>query len=176
MAELAWDFATKEGFRVFKAMPPTKPQKSSYHTLAGPLPPRPILGVRHYSSVAAAAPSQEAKGGLIISPEGLSPRVRKLYDQLLQFMKVNVYPAEKELQRHQASADRWSPSPLIEELKVSELVNMIDSRESRGKGVESSWFPITRKRLLLINPVSSCHRCVVGMRRESGKLGVVLLQ
>ncbi|XP_021488839.1 acyl-CoA dehydrogenase family member 10 isoform X1 [Meriones unguiculatus] len=117
MAELAWDFATKEGFRVFKATPSAKPLMGSYHSWAGQSSPRTTSGVRHYSSVAAAAPSHEAKGGLIISPEGLSPRVRKLYDQLLRFMELNVYPAEEELQRHQASADRWRPSPLIEELK-----------------------------------------------------------
>ncbi|XP_050015071.1 acyl-CoA dehydrogenase family member 10 isoform X3 [Alexandromys fortis] len=117
MAELAWDFAIKEGFRVFKEMPASKPLVRSYHAWAGSRPQRTPAGVRSSSTAAAAAPSQETKGSLIISPEGLSPRVRKLYDQLLQFMKENVYPLEPELQRHQASADRWSPSPLIEDLK-----------------------------------------------------------
>ncbi|XP_040587633.1 acyl-CoA dehydrogenase family member 10 [Mesocricetus auratus] len=117
MAELAWDFATKEGFRIFKEMPATKPLVRSYHAWAGSRPQRTPADVRSYSTVAAASPSQETKGGLIISPEGLSPRVRKLYDQLLQFMEQNVYPLEPELQRHQASADRWSPSPRIEDLK-----------------------------------------------------------
>uniref|UniRef100_A0A8C2MKG8 Acyl-CoA dehydrogenase family member 10 n=1 Tax=Cricetulus griseus TaxID=10029 RepID=A0A8C2MKG8_CRIGR len=117
MAELAWDFAIKEGFRVFKEMPATKPQVRSYHAWAGLRPQWTLAGLRSYSTVAAASPPQETKGGLIISPEGLSPRVRKLYDRLLQFMEQNVYPLEPELQRHQASADRWSPSPLIEDLK-----------------------------------------------------------
>lgn len=126
MAELAWDFAIKEGFRVFKEMPASKPLVRSYHAWAGLQPQRTPVGVRSSSTVAAASPSQETKGGLIISPEGLSPHVRKLYDRLLEFMKQNVYPLEPELQRHQASADRWSPSPLIEDLKVSKLVNMAD--------------------------------------------------
>lgn len=126
MAELAWDFAIKEGFRVFKEMPASKPLVRFYHAWAGSRPQRLQAGVRSSSTVAAAAPSQETRGVLIISPEGLSPRVRKLYDRLLQFMKENVYPLEPELQRHQASADRWSPSPLIEDLKVSKLVNMAD--------------------------------------------------
>nr|XP_042124060.1 acyl-CoA dehydrogenase family member 10 isoform X2 [Peromyscus maniculatus bairdii] len=118
MAELAWDFATKEGFRVFKEMPAAKPQVRSYHAWAGSRPPQPTpTGVRRYSAAAGASPAQEAKGGLIISPEGLAPRVRKLYDRLLRFMEQNVYPLEPELQRHQASADRWTPSPLIEDLK-----------------------------------------------------------
>lgn len=127
MAELAWDFATKEGFRVFKEMPTSKPLIRSYHARAGPLPPSTPMGVRSHSTVAAASLSHGAKGGLIISPEGLSPRVRKLYDQLSQFMEQNVYPLEEELQRHQASADRWTPSPLIEELKVKALVNTADN-------------------------------------------------
>lgn len=126
MAELAWDFAIKEGFRVFKEMPATKPQVRSYHAWAGLRPQWTLAGLRSYSTVAAASPPQETKGGLIISPEGLSPRVRKLYDRLLQFMEQNVYPLEPELQRHQASADRWSPSPLIEDLKVSKVVNVAD--------------------------------------------------
>ncbi|XP_076778824.1 acyl-CoA dehydrogenase family member 10 isoform X2 [Arvicanthis niloticus] len=117
MAELAWDFAIKEGFRVFKEMPATQTLTRSYHAWAGPRSPRTPTGVRSHSTTAAASPSDEAKGGLIISPEGLSPRVRKLYDQLLQFIEQKVYPLEPELQRHQASADRWSPSPLIEDLK-----------------------------------------------------------
>lgn len=126
MAELAWDFAIKEGFRVFKAMPATTTLTRSYHAWAGPRLPRTPTGSRSHSTTVAASPSHEAKGGLIISPEGLSPRVRKLYDQLLQFMEQKVYPVETELQRHQASADRWSPSPLIEDLKVSQLICVAD--------------------------------------------------
>ena len=120
MAELAWDFATKEGFRVFKEMPATKTLSRSYHAWAGPRSPRTPKGVRGHSTVAAASPSHEAKGGLVISPEGLSPAVRKLYEQLVQFIEQKVYPLEPELQRHQASANMWSPSPLIEDLKVSQ--------------------------------------------------------
>lgn len=52
-----------------------------------------------------------------------------MYDRLLRFMEQNVYPLEPELQRHQASADRWTPSPLIEDLKVSKLVNMADPHQ-----------------------------------------------
>lgn len=141
MAELAWDFAIKEGFRVFKEMPATQTLTRSYHTWAGPRSPRSPMGVRSHSTVAAASPSHEAKGGLIISPEGLSPRVRKLHDQLLQFIEQKVYPLEPELQRHQASADRWSPSPLIEDLKVSSLsVWQTLATEVRGK--ESEWNPL----------------------------------
>ncbi|XP_058547663.1 acyl-CoA dehydrogenase family member 10 isoform X1 [Neofelis nebulosa] len=40
MSNLAWDFAIKEGFRVFKEMPATKPSMRSYHTQAGHSPCR----------------------------------------------------------------------------------------------------------------------------------------
>ncbi|XP_043757768.1 acyl-CoA dehydrogenase family member 10-like isoform X3 [Cervus elaphus] len=49
--------------------------------------------------------------------KGLSPRVRELYQRLKEFMERHVYPVEPELQRHQASAERWTPSPLVEDLK-----------------------------------------------------------
>lgn len=124
MAELAWDFATKEGFRVFKEMPATRTLTRSYHAWAGPRSLRSPAGVRSHSTVAAASPSHEEKAGLIISPEGLSPPVRTLYERLLQFVEQKVYPVEPELQRHQASADRWSPSPLIEDLKVGQPVSV----------------------------------------------------
>ncbi|KAJ8779333.1 hypothetical protein J1605_012795 [Eschrichtius robustus] len=69
MSNLAWDFAVKEGFRVFKEMPATK------------------------------------------------PLTRELYQRLKQFMEWHVYPAKPELQHHQASAEKWTPSPLVEDLK-----------------------------------------------------------
>ncbi|XP_012878547.1 PREDICTED: acyl-CoA dehydrogenase family member 10 [Dipodomys ordii] len=117
MSNLAWDFATKEGFRIFKEMPVTKPVTRSHHVWSraqGLLSP---TGMRRHSSVPEASPAHATKGALVLSPEGLSPRVRTLYGRLQQFMEQQVYPAEPELQRHQASADRWSPSPLMEDLK-----------------------------------------------------------
>lgn len=118
IANLAWDFAVKEGFRVFKEMPATKPLRRSYHTRAGSQSLLSPPGTRSYSSVPGASPAHASKTALVISPEGLSPPARELYDQLQRFMQQHVYPLEPELQRHQASADRWSPSPLIEDLKV----------------------------------------------------------
>uniref|UniRef100_A0A8D2GYQ0 Acyl-CoA dehydrogenase family member 10 n=1 Tax=Urocitellus parryii TaxID=9999 RepID=A0A8D2GYQ0_UROPR len=117
VANLAWDFAVKEGFRVFKEMPASKPLRRSYHTWAGSQSLLSPKGRRSYSSVPGAFPAHASKTALIISPEGLSPPVRELYDRLQRFMEQRVYPVEPELQRHQASADRWSPSPLIEDLK-----------------------------------------------------------
>ncbi|XP_077164824.1 acyl-CoA dehydrogenase family member 10 isoform X2 [Paroedura picta] len=96
MAELSWDFATKEGFRVFKGLPVPR---RSYAT--GP-----------HSSLAPAA-----KSHLVISPEGLPGHVQELYRKLERFMNGHVYPAEQTLRDHQAAQSRWTPHPLMEELK-----------------------------------------------------------
>uniref|UniRef100_A0A8C9B1L6 Acyl-CoA dehydrogenase family member 10 n=1 Tax=Prolemur simus TaxID=1328070 RepID=A0A8C9B1L6_PROSS len=117
MFNLAWDFAIKEGFRVFKEMPVTKPLTRSYHAWAGPQSPLSPTGTRSYSSVPEASPAHASKGAMVISPGGLRPPVRELYERLDRFMKQRVYPAEPELQSHQAAEDRWSPPPLIEDLK-----------------------------------------------------------
>ncbi|XP_006148057.1 acyl-CoA dehydrogenase family member 10 isoform X1 [Tupaia chinensis] len=117
MSDLAWDFAVKEGFRVFKEMPAAKPLTRSYHTRAGPQSHWSRTGTRIYSSIPEGSPAHASKGSLVISPEGLSPRASALYQRLKRFMAQHVYPAEPELQRHQTSADRWNPSPLIEDFK-----------------------------------------------------------
>ena len=120
MSNLAWDFAVKEGFRVFKEMPPTKPLTRSHHTWARPqFLPR-TLGRRSYVTSTDSSPARASKGALVFSPEGLSPPVREVYQRLKQFIERHVYPAEPELQSHQASAERWTPSPLVEDLKVKQ--------------------------------------------------------
>ncbi|XP_055963190.1 acyl-CoA dehydrogenase family member 10 isoform X2 [Sorex fumeus] len=119
MSNLAWDFAVKEGFRIFKEMPATsRPLTRSYHTHAGsPRPPR-APGTRAYCPHPRPSPAPAAaKGDLVLSPEGLAPPARELYERLRQFMEQHVYPAEPELRRHQASEERWTPAPLLEDLK-----------------------------------------------------------
>ncbi|XP_066226989.1 acyl-CoA dehydrogenase family member 10 isoform X2 [Saccopteryx leptura] len=116
-SELAWEFAIKEGFRVFKEMPATKPLTRPYHTWAGPRSLLSTPGVRSYTPHPESSSARASKGALVVSPEGLSPPVRALYEQLKQFMERHVYPAEPALRSHQASAERWTPAPLLEELK-----------------------------------------------------------
>uniref|UniRef100_A0A8C3WBX7 Aminoglycoside phosphotransferase domain-containing protein n=1 Tax=Catagonus wagneri TaxID=51154 RepID=A0A8C3WBX7_9CETA len=121
MSNLAWDFAVKEGFQVFKEMPGTKPLTRSHHTWArAQFPPR-TLGRRSYVTSTDSSSAHASKGALVFSPEGLSPPVQELYQRLKQFIERHVYPAEPELRSHQASAERWTPSPLVEDLKVSSL-------------------------------------------------------
>ena len=120
MSNLAWDFAIKEGFRVFKEMPATKPLMRSHHSWSRPQSLLRTPGMRSYVTSTDSSPARTSKGALIFSPEGLPPQVRELYKRLKEFMERHVYPAEPELQRHQASAERWTPSPLVEDLKVKQ--------------------------------------------------------
>ncbi|XP_063000485.1 acyl-CoA dehydrogenase family member 10 [Elgaria multicarinata webbii] len=108
MADQAWSFATKEGFRLFKGLPTTRPPSRAFSTWADPRRhPR-----RSYSVRAPASASH-----LIVSPDGLSSRVQELHRRLKQFLEVHIYPAEQLLRDHQASPSRWTPHPLIEEFK-----------------------------------------------------------
>ena len=120
LSDLAWEFTVKEGFRVFNKMPASKPSAGSYHTRAGPWSLLDMPGRRSYSSLLESSSAHSSKGTLAITPEGLSQRVRELYRQLEQFMERHVYPMEPELRSHQASAERWTPSPLVEDLKVKQ--------------------------------------------------------
>ncbi|XP_059732369.1 acyl-CoA dehydrogenase family member 10 isoform X2 [Bos taurus] len=117
MCNLAWDFPIKEGFQVFKEMLATKPLMGSHHSWSRPQSLLSTPGMRSYVTSTDSSPAHASKGALIFSPEGLPPRVRELYQQLKEFMERHVYPAELELQRHQVSAERWTPSPLVEDLK-----------------------------------------------------------
>lgn len=48
----------------------------------------------------------------------LSDRAQALYDQLVAFMDAHVYPAEAVYaEQHSNSDDRWTPPPIIKELK-----------------------------------------------------------
>ncbi|XP_075754849.1 acyl-CoA dehydrogenase family member 10 isoform X2 [Pelodiscus sinensis] len=113
MANLAWNFATKEGFRVFKEFPDAKPLARPYSTCTQPEAfPR-----RNYVTMAPSSPAHTSKAHLILSPNDLPRRAQDLYHKLKKFMDVSVYPAEQVLRDHQVSQTRWTPHPLIEELK-----------------------------------------------------------
>eukprot|EP00111_Clytia_hemisphaerica_P016518 TCONS_00048981-protein len=54
---------------------------------------------------------------MIFSIDGLRPPVRKIYDDLIQFLDTEVYPREKEIMAERPESVRWTVHPLIEELK-----------------------------------------------------------
>lgn len=120
MANTAWVFATKEGFRIFNASSTKLPEitKRSYSTWASRrhcdlnTPAK----KRVFTSTSVSA-SAHASKGLIISPDGLSEEVQDLYFKLKEFINVNIYPIEQILRDHQVSENRWTPPPVLEKLK-----------------------------------------------------------
>lgn len=123
MADLAWDFATKEGFRVFNAMPGGSggagagqaggpSQRRGFSTWTGGRG-------RSFSSAPPTPAPPPSEGALIFSPAGLPPRVQHLHLLLENFLLEHILPVEQRLRDHQASPQRWSPPPIIEELKVT---------------------------------------------------------
>ncbi|XP_063820462.1 acyl-CoA dehydrogenase family member 10 isoform X2 [Pseudophryne corroboree] len=119
MADIAWDFATKEGFRVFKSHSGTtskNPTTRFYSTWNRILNVRPSENKTSITSSSASVHSAQ-KGILVISPDGLSAEAKNLYSKLKEFIDVHIYPVEQELRNYQISENRWTPHPLIEDLK-----------------------------------------------------------
>lgn len=135
MADLAWVFAVREGFRIFDSIPVGNPgppvrkystwnrQRTSPATFLSPS----LLDVNHYRPLVSVP-----KGHLIISPEGLPTRVKDLYHRLTVFMDKHVYPHEKELADYHRSDRRWIPNPRIEELK----------NEAKASGLWNLFLPL----------------------------------
>ena len=69
---------------------------------------------RHYSTGASrsSVPVELLTGGV------LPPRLAELKERLAGFMADHVFPVESQLEAHQSSAQRWTVSPIIEDLKV----------------------------------------------------------
>ncbi|KAG9333381.1 hypothetical protein JZ751_012741 [Albula glossodonta] len=137
MAELAWDFATKEGFRIFNAMPgaPLQGAGGATGAVGGGTSPSQSQrrGFSTWANEQAPAQSGPPTAGLLIaSPEGLPPRVREMRLQLQSFLQEHILPAEQTLRDHQASPQRWSPHPLLEELK----------EKARDQGLWNLFIPV----------------------------------
>lgn len=100
MADLGWNFATKEGFKLFNKLP-----SSSSHN---------ITSVRKYSSL-----HRESTQASVIpfNHTALRQEVQQLYEKLLKFMEKEIYPREKTWNEHYTSENRWTPHPDIEALK-----------------------------------------------------------
>ena len=94
-------------------------------------------GVRHYSTFTGGFPgtkkptnctlknwySNRATGDSLVGlmtgdTESFPPHLREVRKKLTQFMEEHVLPNEKAVLDHQLSSERWTPLPLIEELKV----------------------------------------------------------
>ncbi|XP_072271969.1 acyl-CoA dehydrogenase family member 10 [Pyxicephalus adspersus] len=118
MANIAWDFATKEGFRIFKSQPGstfTNPPTRTYTTWSAQSSHR--FSEKTKSTSSRASHQCVQSGHLVISPDGLSSKTKDLYSKLKGFIETHIYPAEQELRNYQFSEKRWTPHPLTEELK-----------------------------------------------------------
>jgi len=72
----------------------------------------------------------------------LSDRAQALYDQLVAFMDAHVYPAEAVYaEQHDNSDDRWTPPPIIKELKkkakAEGLWNLFLPESEHGAGLNN---------------------------------------
>ncbi|XP_062890706.1 acyl-CoA dehydrogenase family member 11 isoform X2 [Mobula hypostoma] len=120
VAELAWMFAVREGFRIFNSIPAGNagPAVRKYSTWnrqrtspAHFLSPS-LLNVNHCR-----LSESVSKGHLIISPEGLPAQVQELYHKLTEFMDKHIYPQEQQLMEHKKADNQWIPNEKLEELK-----------------------------------------------------------
>ncbi|XP_063310318.1 acyl-CoA dehydrogenase family member 10 [Pelobates fuscus] len=119
MANTAWDFATKEGFRVFKSIPRANSETSGKRPYSTWSKSHKFRQTQNNTFVTSSDASLHAasRGILIISPDGLSGEAQNLYYKLKEFIEVFIYPAEQEFRNYQFSEKRWTPHPLTEELK-----------------------------------------------------------
>ncbi|KAM4810261.1 acyl-CoA dehydrogenase family member 10 [Rhinophrynus dorsalis] len=120
VANIAWDFATKEGFRVFSYLPGngnnsktsmTRSYSTWRRTLSLQQLPRTSFVTLSEASL------YSSSRGLIISPDGLSGEAQNLYHRLKLFIEDYIFPSEQEFRKYQFSEKRWTPHPRIEELK-----------------------------------------------------------
>nr|XP_009675604.1 PREDICTED: acyl-CoA dehydrogenase family member 10 isoform X2 [Struthio camelus australis] len=106
VADLAWDFAIKEGFHVFNSLPTTKPfiRPYSTRTRLGPFLSRSYVTQPHPGAVH--APNIP----LIISPTSLLGTAQGLYCKLERVIAVQW--------GCQTSQPRWTPRSLLEKPKA----------------------------------------------------------
>ncbi|XP_062594298.1 acyl-CoA dehydrogenase family member 10-like isoform X4 [Saccostrea cucullata] len=89
-----------------------------------------MSGKRNYSIGTAGTANQ-----MVVSPEGLSPRAKDLYDRVKDFIEKEVKPAEKEiLEFYKPEQNHWRVCPVIlrlkEKAKAAGLWNLYLPKES----------------------------------------------
>ncbi|XP_033126637.1 acyl-CoA dehydrogenase family member 10-like [Anneissia japonica] len=104
MAGIGWSFAEGHN-RPASTSTDGKPSSRKYSTFSQPR--------RSYSTH-----SESTPGLLPITISALPMRVQNLHQQVKDFINLYIVPSEKELVSHQMSQERWTPHPLLEELKI----------------------------------------------------------
>uniref|UniRef100_A0A8C4NPA6 Acyl-CoA dehydrogenase family member 10 n=1 Tax=Eptatretus burgeri TaxID=7764 RepID=A0A8C4NPA6_EPTBU len=135
-ADLAWDFATKEGFRIFNALPEKLGNPHSSRTFC-------TYTTKRVTSID--SPIHHV-GGLPLEPADLPLRVQTLLSRLKTFIESHVYPAEADLRAHDNTREGWTPHPLIADLKAKAkaeglwnlfLTREIDPEMKHGAGLSN---------------------------------------
>ncbi|XP_076106919.1 acyl-CoA dehydrogenase family member 10-like isoform X2 [Mytilus galloprovincialis] len=92
-------------------------------------------GTRQYSTAA----GHGNAGSMIVSPDALPPRAKATYDKVKKFIREEIMPLEKDIDKHSLpSADMWKVPPVVEKLKAKAkaegLWNLFLPKESDPEG------------------------------------------
>ena len=119
-AKKGWHFAQKH--QAQGTSHTVRPANTRSYSTFTRVPPHPSKTANHsprncYSSTAS---TKDSLMGLMTGDvESFPPLLSELREKLAEFMRDHVFPNEKAVLDHQLSSDRWTPLPLIEELKVT---------------------------------------------------------
>ena len=134
-AKKGWHFAQRQqsqhSTRPTRGTPPdgTRRNYSSLSSTRAKAPPlwnratvtsrNPGRNPAHYSSGA----DEESLMALMTGDFGsFPPPLSDLREKLAEFMRERVFPNEEAVLDHQLSSNKWTPSPLIKELKVCNII------------------------------------------------------
>ncbi|CAG2206167.1 ACAD10 [Mytilus edulis] len=92
-------------------------------------------GTRQYSTAA----GHGNAGSMIVSPDALPPRAKATYDKVKKFIREEIMPLEKDIDKHSLpSADMWKVPSVVEKLKAKAkaegLWNLFLLKESDPEG------------------------------------------
>ena len=118
-AKKGWEFAERQDQHSHSFPSGQTPQRRSYSTLLPSMAP-PLIRTRGLANQTAAEEAGSISALMMSDADNFPARLKEVRERLLDFMEREVYPAERKLMDHQMSPDRWTPHPLVEDLKVGE--------------------------------------------------------
>ena len=133
-AKKGWHFAQKQQSQSLgqSPRPSSSPSPRHYSTLSATRTTHSPVANRSKTTPPANSYSCGVGDGSLMAlmtgdAASFPPRLRELRKSLADFMRERIVPSEREVLDHQLSDDRWTPLPLIEQLKVSCSVYMYTS-------------------------------------------------
>ena len=119
-AKKGWHFAQKQqalGHSHTPTRDPSSPR--SYSTIPGSTVYPVKLNTAHTNSYSSGGVGDGSLTALMTGDvASFPPRLREMREGLIEFMRECVVPNERAVLDHHLSHDRWTPLPLIEEMKV----------------------------------------------------------